>query len=251
MSIFTNLVNIKILSTRKRRFRHSLILFSLNFIFVFIIGIAPNSEWIPELYSITVSGIFFAAVISISDRHIRYLYFAVVLTVLTWVSSYLKLVFVIHTTSIITIIFFVYIIVVSIIRISRSKEVASLEFLRSVNIYFLIGIVGAIVFRTLYIVDASCIQINDKDVLASTDLVYFSFETITTLGYGDIVPISPMAKNVAVFLSFAGQLYLTMIIALLMGKYLKGSQLPEKSIKTIEPTNPESVGNKKEILKKE
>jgi len=108
--------------------------------------------------------------------------------------------------------------------------------------YFLIGIVGAIVFRTLYATDPSSINISDKDVLASTDLVYFSFETITTLGYGDITPNSPLAKNVAVFLSFAGQLYLTMIIALLMGKYLQGSMMESKSNNNDpprEPTNPQ------------
>jgi ion channel len=227
MSIFSKLVNIKILSTRKKKLWHSMLLFALNFIFVFVIGLSPYNEWIKELYSIIVSGIFFAAVISISDRHIRYLYLAVILTIFTWISTYLKLDFILHTTSIITIVFFVYIIVISIIRISRSKEVGSLEFLRSVNIYFLIGIVGAIVFRTLYETNPDSINIANKNVLASTDLVYFSFETITTLGYGDITPNSPFAKNVAVFLSFAGQLYLTMIIALLMGKYLKDSQISE------------------------
>lgn len=239
MSIFSKLVEIKILSTRKRKLHHNLLLFSLNFIFVFIIGLVPDSKLIPELYSITVSGIFFAAVISISDRHIRYLYLAVILTVFTWISTYLRLDFILHTTSIVTMIFFIYIIVVSIIRISKSKEVGSLEFLRSVNIYFLIGIVGAIVFRTLYTTDPTSITLLDKNPLASTDFVYFSFETITTLGYGDITPNSALAKNVAVFLSFAGQLYLTMIIALLMGKYLKGTANTEanttKQLKTPNP----------------
>lgn len=235
MGIFSKLVNIKILSTRKLKFRHNLVLFALNFVFVFVIGLVPNSEWVSELYSITVSGIFFAAVISISDRHVRYIFLAVILTVLTWVSTYLKLDFVAHTTSIITIMFFIYIIVVSVIRISRSKDVGSLEFLRSVNIYFLIGIVGGVVFRMLYSTDPASINVDDENVLATTDLLYFSFETITTLGYGDITPKSPLAKNVAVFLSFAGQLYLTMIIALLMGKYLKGKHIVEESTTNMEP----------------
>jgi len=246
MSIFTKLVKVKILSTRKRKLQHNLILFSLNFIFVFIIGLAPDIEIIPELYSITVSGIFFAAVISISDRHIRYLYLAVILTVFTWISTYLKLDFILHTTSIITMFFFIYIIVFSVIRISKSREVGSLEFLRSVNIYFLIGIVGAIVFRTLYATDPTSIDILDKNALSSTDFVYFSFETITTLGYGDITPSSPLAKNVAIFLSFAGQLYLTMIIALLMGKYLKGSNAVEANIKKQLEVNNLELKEKKE-----
>lgn len=243
MSIFSKLVNIKVLSTPKRKFTHNMILFGLCFIFVFIIGLVPNSKWIPELYSFTVSGIFFAAVISISDRHIRYLYLAVILTVLTWLSTYLKLDFLLHITSFITIVFFVYIVVISIIRISRSREVSSLEFLRAVNIYFLIGIVGAIVFRTMYLTNPDSINIADKDVFLSTDLVYFSFETITTLGYGDITPNSPLAKTVCVFLSFAGQLYLTMIIALLMGKYLKGSNT--SGSKSDVKENPKNSSNPK------
>jgi len=201
--------------------RHSIFLFALNFIFVFIIGLIPNKAIIPELYSLIVSGIFFAAVISISNRHVRYLYIAVILTIFTWVSTYLKFDILIHATSVITIVFLVYIIVISVVRISKSKQVGSLEFLRAVNIYFLIGIAGGVIFRMLYIVDPFSVNVTGKDILDTTDLLYFSFETITTLGYGDITPESPFAKTIAIFLSFAGQLYLAMIIALLMGKYLK------------------------------
>jgi hypothetical protein len=237
MSIFSKLVNIKILATRELMLRHSIILFVLSFIFVFIIGLVPNDNIIPELYSITVSGIFFAAVISISDKHIRYLYFAVILTIFTWVSTYLKLDLVLHTNSIITIIFLIYIIVVSVIRISKSKQVGSLEFLRAVNIYFLIGISGGIIFRALYTLNPSSINVSKKNVINSTDLLYFSFETITTLGYGDITPGSALAKTVAIFLSFAGQLYLTMIIALLMGKFLKDNTVnKEMGTSKTEPT---------------
>ena len=215
--------------------RHSIILFTLSFIFVFVIGLVPNTNIIPELYSFTVSGIFFAAVISISDKHIRYLYIAVILTVFTWLSTYLKFDLVLHTNSIITILFLIYIIVVSVIRISKSKQVGSLEFLRAVNIYFLIGIAGGIIFRMLYIINPSNINVAGNDILGTTDLLYFSFETITTLGYGDITPASPFAKTVAIFLSFAGQLYLTMIIALLMGKFLKDNNTKNNDASKIQP----------------
>ncbi|MBT6963708.1 MAG: two pore domain potassium channel family protein [Lentimicrobiaceae bacterium] len=224
MNIFTKLVNLKVLSTRKRKLEFSILLFIMNFIFVFIIGLFPIKSWIGELYSISVSGIFFASVISISDHHVRFLFLAIILTILTWVSTYMNLNIMLHFTSLISIIFFLYIIIISVIRIATSKEVGSLEFLRAVNIYFLIGIVGAIIFRSIYVSDPSAININDNNVLESTDLVYFSFETITTLGYGDISPGSPLAKNVSVLLSFAGQLYLTMIGALLIGKFLQNSE---------------------------
>jgi hypothetical protein len=205
----------------------------------------PNPNIIPELYNIIVSGIFFAAVISISDKHIRYLYFAVILTIFTWVSTYLKLDLILHANSIITIIFLIYIIVVSIIRISKSKQVRSLEFLRAVNIYFLIGISGGIIFRTLYTINPSSINVVDNNILNSTDLLYFSFETITTLGYGDITPGSPLSKTVAIFLSFSGQLYLTMIIALLMGKFLKDNNATKEKETSKTDTTTKGIINPK------
>lgn len=221
MSIVKNLISIRILNTRKSAFRNNLVLLILNFILVFVIGIVPSKDIIPDLYRITVSGLFFIAVISISDKHIRYLFVAVFLTLMLWISAYLKMKYLGHITFLAMIVFFIYVIAVSVTRISRSKEVKGLEFLRAINIYFMIGIVGGLLFRMLYISNPASIDVNELDVLRTTDFLYLSFETITTLGYGDITPVSPLAKNVAVFLSFAGQLYLTMIIALLMGKYFR------------------------------
>jgi voltage-gated potassium channel Kch len=43
----------------------------------------------------------------------------------------------------------------------------------------------------------------------TVDLVYFSFATLTTLGYGDITPISKLARMIAVTEAMVGQIYLT------------------------------------------
>lgn len=210
--------------TLKRiKIRYNLVLFAFNFIFVFVISLMPKSEWINELYSVGVSGIFFASILSVTDRRIKYLYTAIAITVLTWVTTYLKLDFMEHLTSVASMVFFFYIVVVLVIQIAQSHKVGALEFLKAVNIYFLFGIMGAIVFRTIFIANPNSIAFNDGGHFQATDFVYFSFVTMTTVGYGDITPISPLARNLAVFLSFSGQLYLTMIVALLVGKYLTGS----------------------------
>jgi hypothetical protein len=223
MGFFKKLINLRILTSKKRKLQHSMLLFGLNFALVFVVGLIHEKSGHNEFYSLTISGIFFAAVISISDKHIRFLIFAIVLTILTWISTYMSFNYILHITTVVTIMFFVYIIVISVNRIARSKEVGTLEFIRSVNIYFLIGIVGAYVFRTIYLTSPSSFKFDTSHKLITTDLIYFSFETITTLGYGDITPVSPLAKNVSVLLAFSGQLYLTFIIALLIGKYLRSS----------------------------
>jgi voltage-gated potassium channel Kch len=49
--------------------------------------------------------------------------------------------------------------------------------------------------------------------------MYYSFVTLTTLGYGDIVPRSEVARGVAVVEAIAGQLYLAVMIARLVSLY--------------------------------
>jgi hypothetical protein len=46
---------------------------------------------------------------------------------------------------------------------------------------------------------------------------YFSFVTLTTLGYGDMTPLSRPAKNLAALEAILGQLYIAVLIARLVG----------------------------------
>jgi hypothetical protein len=49
--------------------------------------------------------------------------------------------------------------------------------------------------------------------------IYFSFVTLATLGYGDIVPNSDLTRGLAVIEAVAGQLYVAVIVARLVGAY--------------------------------
>jgi hypothetical protein len=55
-------------------------------------------------------------------------------------------------------------------------------------------------------------------------LTYFSFTTLTTLGYGDITPVNWMARNLTILESTFGQIYLTVLIARLVGLHIAGKQ---------------------------
>ena len=56
------------------------------------------------------------------------------------------------------------------------------------------------------------------------DYLYFSFVTVTTLGYGDITPANALAKSIVIVIAISGQLYLTVLVAMLVGKYLSIKQ---------------------------
>ncbi|HPF70727.1 MAG TPA: potassium channel family protein, partial [Candidatus Krumholzibacteria bacterium] len=50
-------------------------------------------------------------------------------------------------------------------------------------------------------------------------LTYFSYVTLTTLGYGDITPISPLARSLAILEALTGVLFLAVLISRLVGAY--------------------------------
>jgi hypothetical protein len=55
------------------------------------------------------------------------------------------------------------------------------------------------------------------------NFLYYSFITMSTVGYGDIIPCIPETQTLAYFLSITGQLYVAIIIAFLIGKLLMQS----------------------------
>ena len=89
----------------------------------------------------------------------------------------------------------------------------------SIAVYLLPGIIGSLVFMTVQIFDPGAFNI-DINSSASSKLIYFSFVTLTTLGFGDITPQDTLAENCTIILSLIGQIYLTVVLALIVGKYV-------------------------------
>jgi len=117
-------------------------------------------------------------------------------------------------------------------HIARSKKVTGTIIVNSINGYLLIGILGAVLMAWIEILqkyvfrlDTGTINFAGLNVKGFHDYLYFSFVTMTTLGYGDITPVSSYAKSVTLIVAVAGQLYLTILVAMLVGKFLSR---PEK-----------------------
>jgi hypothetical protein len=60
---------------------------------------------------------------------------------------------------------------------------------------------------------------NPSAIFTVTDLVYFSFTVLTSTGFGDIAPVTGLAKSVCVLEEISGVLFLTIMIARLAGIY--------------------------------
>ena len=64
---------------------------------------------------------------------------------------------------------------------------------------------------------------QDRTALSDT-MMYFSLVCMTTMGYGDIVPVSDIARPLAVIEGVFGQLYLAVMIARLVGLHIAGER---------------------------
>ena len=97
--------------------------------------------------------------------------------------------------------------------------------LHAINGYLLLGVIAGIGIEIIMIFNGSAITFpsNGPDVQDGikrlAEYQYFGLSTLTTLGYGEITPVTPIARSFATLITMAGQMYLAIIIAMLVGKY--------------------------------
>ncbi|EMI42269.1 potassium channel family protein [Rhodopirellula sp. SWK7] len=96
----------------------------------------------------------------------------------------------------------------------------------AVCIYFIIGLLFALLYSLLetFQPESFSLSMYENDAAGHQDrfgqLLYFSNVTLTTLGYGDIQPVSRPARSFATLEALIGQLYLAIVIARLVGVHI-------------------------------
>ena len=148
-------------------------------------------------------------------------YLIVILTLITAITenSYLELV-----NRILFLLFFILVAINLLLGIIRSREVDADLIYSAVAVYVLFGFCGAVLAAVIMFFEPTAFSLNSTYSSQFHQFLYFSFITITSTGYGDILPITPLARTHAMLLALFGQLYLTVIIGILIGKYLSGEK---------------------------
>jgi voltage-gated potassium channel len=127
--------------------------------------------------------------------------------------------------------FNVFITVFMVRHVARNKHVDLTIIINSINGFLLVGLLGAVLLAITevlqqfgFITDTGAISFSGSTATGFHDYLYFSFVTLTTLGYGDITPVSDLAKSITIIIAVTGQLYLTILIALLVGKFISRTE---------------------------
>jgi voltage-gated potassium channel len=97
--------------------------------------------------------------------------------------------------------------------------------------YLLITLIWAFAYSLTTVFDPQAFSMaGGGGVPSRIDLIYFSFVTITTLGYGDIFPLSPFARMLSAVEAVIGQLYLAVLVAWLVGLTISNRRRPREEI---------------------
>jgi hypothetical protein len=116
----------------------------------------------------------------------------------------------------------------------RSREVDREHLYAGLDAYLLIGVFFGVLYWCVERLSPGSIAVADQGdatVLSLPDSIYFSFVTLVTLGYGDILPRSDAARGLAIVEAVTGQLYLTVMVAYLVSLFVRGPANPDTSSK--------------------
>ena len=119
--------------------------------------------------------------------------------------------------------------VVDVLRhVLRAEEVTADKLCGAVCAYLLLGITWAIIYSIAELVQPGSFAlsgsaavgdgIGGREVLSR--LNYYSFVTLTTLGYGDVTPVSAAARTFSWLEALVGQIYLAVLLARLVGLHI-------------------------------
>lgn len=120
-------------------------------------------------------------------------------------------------TIVLVIVYFLYIGTKLVQQVGKIGEVTLNTVMAAITGYILIGIIGGELVRLVQLLEPGAFNI--ESTASGYTYMYFSFVTITTLGYGDIAPQEPAGQSLVVLLAIAGQMYLTIVIALIVSQF--------------------------------
>jgi len=143
------------------------------------------------------------------------------LIVATWSTYFVEINPLSLLTKIFGALFFSYA-AINILRIIvKSEKVTRETIFAEIVAYLLIALMWAFLYMTLERVSPGSFSFPDKGSWGETmRFEYLSFVTITTLGYGDITPVTDKATALALIEAVVGQIYLVVLVAWLVGMHV-------------------------------
>ncbi len=144
---------------------------------------------------------------------------AVAMTASLWLKYFFKYELIAAVSMMIGVLFTVFVTAITLRFIMNSKTVYREIVYAAMLVYLLVAQLWALVYTFLYLIEPASFHLpqGQGDFLI---FEYYSFVTLTTLGYGDITPLTKVAKAFSVVEAVVGQLYLVVVVAWFVGMHV-------------------------------
>lgn len=112
-----------------------------------------------------------------------------------------------------------------VVHLFKRRDVTVDTILGAIVAYLMAAVAFAVVFEAVELASPGSFSGLAEDALGDpkllrSSMLYFSLTSLTTIGYGDIVPVSSLARPLSVLEGVFGQIYLAVMIARLVGLYI-------------------------------
>jgi hypothetical protein len=198
-----------------------ILLVSLIFI-IFLLPVLPIT-WQAGGSRILYTIVYFSAIFSIEKRRKSILVLSILAFCMEWLAGLFDLWLMTAVSKSLNVMFFLIIAIILIKQVATAREVNLKVILGSVLGYLLLGLLFSIFVTYIMVQDPGAFNISQaggqEPVTRLSESIYFTFVSLATLGYGDILPLKPYSRSLAIFITISGQLYIAIIIAMLVGKF--------------------------------
>lgn len=105
----------------------------------------------------------------------------------------------------------------------ETEDISADMLYAAVCLYLIVGMIWGMIYVLIEMYQPGSFQLatdlnNTREVFS--ELLYFSYVTLSTLGYGDIAPLSRIARSWATFEAIIGQFYLAFVVARLVALHV-------------------------------
>lgn len=182
------------------------------------------------IFEMLITTILLSTVYILSDKKLFFsiaLILVVPALIFNW-SNFYSFSHIKQTTSfILESIFLVFSIIVIGRQVFQSKEIDADVIMGAICIYTLSGLTWGLFYSLIEfnfpgsfageIVSSENLNLLEVKTNTTISMTYYSFVTLTTLGFGDIIPITPIARSLAIIETLFGQFYIAITISTLVG----------------------------------
>jgi len=219
-------------ATRKQQSYLVYLLVSLIFLLLFV-PVFEHSSFATSLLRIGLTAVLISAAVATQRRRtllILGLFVAGVAAPLSWMTMFIDQPLLFLVSCLLESTFFVVMAVMILITVMQKHLATVHSIFGAISGYLLIGLAFAVLYWGLDHIDPAALNfanritstavVDDKpsETAAFSQFVYFSFVTMSTLGYGDIAPRTSVAQTFAWMQSVIGQFYLAVLVAWLISE---------------------------------